>query len=598
MGEPARERWSARNAARLRGVPLSAADEARYEAERVLHNRRSIRAAAMVLLPIHALVALVFWPAGGLVDGASSFRGVICLADLLMIPLVLTSLGLLLVVEPRWSPRWWQGWAADLYALAYVLIGVALSVNAQRMNGNLNIFTLALMGNALLIRQRAWAVAAQTGIGLALLIAGIWWIQPSLELRRMAIAPALTAAGIALLLSRLAVASARNELVARLTIERQRAELEVSHREQAALNRELERRVREQVEEIVVRATEIEKLNRHLATQVVERSRHLARAFRALGPGTTRTLAPGTIFAGRVEILGHLGAGAWGDVYRGHDRILERDVAVKVLRQDCGVSTGAWVRFAAEAGAAAAVRHPCVVHTLHVGVADDGRLYQLQELIDGVTLAEALERGGTWPASSAARLGGELAAALAAAHAAGIVHRDVKPSNVMLTAAAPGVRLLDFGISKTLTPGTDGSTGIDLVGTPICMAPEQIAEPESVSPAADVYALGVLLHELIAGEPPFVGGMAKLLHQHLEQAPPRLDDARAPAPLADLVLRCLAKDPRARPTAREVADVLGAFADTAGAPPPERLPRPALEQAADRAHAAGRATVSASETAS
>ena len=574
---------STRGLARLlrlaRGVALAPADEERYQHERGERNRRAIRAAIAILIPFHLLGAVLFWPAGGPIAQLGDFDATLCLVNIVVIPIVLGLVGLALYVEPGRPLGRWRSWATDLYALAYVLFGVALSVNAQRKNGNINLFTIAILGNTLLLRQQAWAMVTNNLVGLVALIVGVVTLQPERELRMMAVTPALTVVMIGVVLSRINVSAARAEVAARLTIERQRAELAASHDQLAELNRDLERRVREHVDEIVSRATEIEKLNRHLSAQVIDRSRHLARAFKALGPGRPVTLDVGSTLDGRVEIRGHLGAGAWGDVYLGHDRILERDVAVKVLRLDAGVARDTWVRFAAEAGAAASIRHPGVVHTFHVGVTEDGRLYQLQDLVDGVTLAATLERGGGWPAHAVARIGGQLADALAAAHAAGIVHRDVKPSNVMLTPASPGVRLPDFGVSRTLTPGAGGSTGNDMVGTPLYMAPEQIAAPDTVGAPCDVYALGVVLHELCAGAPPFVGGTAKLLHAHLERPAPRLDEALAPAALADLIVACLAKEPAARPTARALADALTALADAGGAPAAEALRPPAIDPA-------------------
>ena len=568
----------------LAGVPLPGEGEERYQVERLARNRRNVRATVLALAPAHLLAFALYWPPGGPLPHLPEFRATVCLANLLIVPLALGLAALVTWVEPRRWPGRWRGWGTDLFALIYVLFSTGLSINAQRVNGNINVFTLTMLALGLLLRQRAWATLLVMGTGLAALVGGIMWVQPVRDLQVMALSPAVAVTALAFVMARINVATARAELAARMLIERQGAELTQSHAELGALNQELEQRVRSQVDEIVARAREIEKLNQHLRAQVIDRSRQLAQALKSLGPRTQHTLEPGQTIDGRVEIRGRLGSGAMGDVYRGADRILERDVAVKVLRPDSGVSSDIWVRFAAEAEAAAAVHHPCVVHTLHVGVTEDGRLYQLQELIDGINLATTLVEGERWPALAAARIGARVADALAAAHAAGVVHRDVKPSNVMITTRAPGVHLLDFGVSKSREPGAAaaGATGRnDMVGTPIYMAPEQISAPETVAAPCDVYALGVLLHELVAGKPPFVGNAARLLEQHLTAPAPRLPEELAPPALSALIQRCLAKAPGARPTARELAAELGALADAAGIPAAELLERPRLPEGAN-----------------
>jgi len=549
---------------RLVGARLSAEDEARFQEERRQRNRRNARGTVIALVPVHLLVAILYWPAGGPFAAVPEFDATVSMLHLAAVPIGIGLASVAVYAEPRWPPGW-RGAASLLFQLVYVLLATGLSINAQRHSGNINVFTIAILGVTILFSQRAWETLLILGTALAALTIGVLWFHSSRELRLMALTPAVGVTMLSFLIARINIVAARAELVARLTIQRQAAELE-------ALNRDLELRVRVQVDEIVVRAAEIDRLNHHLRAQVIDRSRQLAHALLALGPRTHAALAIGDTLDGRVEIRGALGSGAMGDVYRGADRILGRDVAVKVLRPDSGVSSDVWVRFAAEAEAAAAVHHPCVVPTLHVGITDDGRLYQLQELVEGETLTATLTRG-RWEAASAARIGARVADALAAAHAAGIVHRDVKPSNVMLTTRAPGIHLLDFGISKV--HDSDGTAANDVVGTPMYMSPEQIADPSAVGPAADVYALGVVLHELIAGAPPFSGSTMALLDHHVHRAPPRLDDALAPATLSALVLRCLAKEPSARPGALALAQELLAFADAAGAPPAEALPRPA-----------------------
>ncbi|MCC6997872.1 MAG: serine/threonine protein kinase [Deltaproteobacteria bacterium] len=555
-------------AAKLRGAELGADDEARFQAESLARNRRNVVTAVLALLPLHLLAALLYWPAGGPFTQLPSPMATACVINLAAMP----AAGLLAVLvhwfEPRCSRGRWRGWGGPLFALLYVVLAAALAVNAQRIHGSTTAYIFSLLGLTLLLRLSVQVLALVLGVGLVALVAGELWVVPEHDLRMMALSSGVAFTVLAFVMARILTASARVELAGRLVIERQGAELR-------ALNDELEDRVLAQVDEIIARAQEIKKLNRHLRRQVVDRSRQLAQALRSLEPAAVAPLEVGALIDGRIEIRGLLGSGAMGEVYRGQDRILERAVAVKVLRPDSGVSSEVWVRFAAEAEAAAAVQHPCVVPTLHVGITEAGRLYQLQDLVEGVTLAATLAEGERWPALAAARLGARLAEALAAAHDVGVVHRDVKPSNVMISTQAPGLHLLDFGVARSLEGRRAGASGPTvMLGTPVYMSPEQITAPDTVAPPADVYALGVLLYELIKGKPPFMGDMRSVLHLHVHQPAPALPATLAPAALAELVARCLAKQPAARPTAQEVAAQLAELADGAGVPPVEALARP------------------------
>ena len=555
------------------GVPLEPAAEEVYERERRAHNRRAAVVVMLVLVPVHLLSVVVYWRDVGPRGAPEDFHATVSLVHLLALPWIAALTALLVLVAPRWRRPGLTDAGTDLFALSYVLLGAVLSANAQRLNGNVNVLMIALLGSGVVLRQRGVSAIVIPAAGLVCFFALVPLVQDDPARRLAAFAPAIATSVIAVVASRLTVAAARAQIATRLTIEAQRAELAEKRDELGRLNQRLEERVAAQVDEIVARAREIEKLNHHLRAQVIDRSRQLAHALRGAGPRAERALAEGELLDGRVEIGARIGAGAMGEVYRGADRILGRDVAVKVPRADSGVSTDVWVRFAAEAEAAAAVHHPVVVHTLHVGITDDGRLYQLQELVDGVSLSTTLAEGATWPPAHAARLAAAIADALATAHAAGVVHRDVKPGNVMLTATPPGVRLLDFGISKVHEGGAGEAVG-EVIGTPAFMAPEQITAPTAVGSAADVYALGALIAELVTGAPPFLGDGRAQMHAHVHQPAPRLPPARAPADLADLVARCLDKDPARRPTAREAHAALTAIADAGGAPAAHALPRP------------------------
>src|SRR5262249_39398810 len=154
-----------------------------------------------------------------------------------------------------------------------------------------------------------------------------------------------------------------------------------------------------------------------------------------------------------------------------------------------------------EAAVVSSVKDPAIVMTNHLDVSEEGQLYQVMDYVDGITLQERLTRG-VCQAGPGARIGAVIAKALAAAHQAGIGHHDIKPANVMLTATAPGVRVLDFGISKLVNDNTQVQVteAQHLIGTPSYMAPEQIRNPAEVTPAADVYSLGVVLYEALGGK--------------------------------------------------------------------------------------------------
>jgi serine/threonine-protein kinase len=253
----------------------------------------------------------------------------------------------------------------------------------------------------------------------------------------------------------------------------------------------------------------------------------------------------GRRFAGRYVLADRIGVGGMAEVWRGTDEVLARPVAVKVIDPALLDDPEFRARFRAEARAAAGLSHPRVV-TVHDYGEEGGTPYIVMELLDGETLADRLGRGPL-PPGAAAAVCGQIAAALAAAHEAGLVHRDVKPANVHLT--RDGVKVLDFGVAAR------GGSGPDM-GTPAYLAPEQITR-DPVTPAADVFALGVVLFEALTGRRPFADDQART------ERPPLPPDT--PAELADLCARCLAADPAERPAAAVVAAALERFAPEPGA---------------------------------
>jgi serine/threonine-protein kinase len=290
----------------------------------------------------------------------------------------------------------------------------------------------------------------------------------------------------------------------------------------------------------------------------------------ALTRGDDSTIASGTVLGGRFVIGELLGEGGMGAVYAGVDQSSGGKVAIKVIQATSSRQLDALRRFIREASTTATLTHPAVVRMIHVDVSDDGLLYQVLELVDGETLTRRMSK--KWPPGDAARLGAVLADALATAHENGVVHRDVKPDNVMLTTTSPGLKLLDFGIAKlydAVSAGEETTRGGGVVlGTPAYMAPEQVAGGD-VGDRADVYAVGVILFRLLAARGPFEASSAQeMMMRHVMATPPELRaiDPSLPEPLSSLVARCLGKEPATRPTAAALAAELGAFADAAGAP--------------------------------
>ncbi len=258
--------------------------------------------------------------------------------------------------------------------------------------------------------------------------------------------------------------------------------------------------------------------------------------------------------AGKYEVEGELGAGGMAVVFRAHDVRHDRRVAVKVLREELAVAVGAQ-RFLREIRIAAQIQHPHVLTLIDSGEAN-GLLYYVMPFIEGQSLAARLKRDGALPIAMVTRLLRDIADGLGAAHRHGIVHRDVKPDNVLL--ADEHAMVVDFGVALAVGSATAASakltaTGIS-VGSPAYMAPEQIAG-DHADARADVYATGVVAYEMLAGALPFQGTAQQVMAAHVTKMPEPIGAARkdTPAELARIVMRCLAKDPEARyPTAAEL----------------------------------------------
>ncbi len=304
----------------------------------------------------------------------------------------------------------------------------------------------------------------------------------------------------------------------------------------------------------------------------------------------------GDVLGGRYRLVELLGQGGMATIYRATDSQLGRDVAVKVLHREYGRDPDFVARFRQEAHAAAALSHPGIVAVHDFGVDDEGP-YLVMELVDGEDLASLLRRNGPLPPRQAARLVAEVARALDAAHDRGIVHRDVKPGNIMLNANGR-VKVTDFGIARAWA-----DAGLTLPGTTLgsvhYFSPEQ-ALGEPATAASDVYSLGIVLYELLSGRRPWEGDSAAAVAMaRISAQPPRISDVRPSVPpaLEAIDRKALARDAPSRfASAGAMADALEAFLEEgriAGARPAGQVAAGAAAAAAGLAGAGAAGAIAA-----
>src|SRR6478736_1051510 len=268
------------------------------------------------------------------------------------------------------------------------------------------------------------------------------------------------------------------------------------------------------------------------------------------------------VIAGRFRIERVIGTGGMGTVYLATHLGLERPVAVKIIKREFASDRDVAQRFLREARTMAKLRHQNAATIFDAGNLPDGRYFIIMEFVEGETLSQALEREGSFSPTRSVQIATEICDVLEEAHRLGIIHRDLKPSNIMLSER--GVCVLDFGVAKVLvssaeSTATHASTGSgQIVGTPRYMSPEQCLG-QRVGARSDLYSLGVLLYEMLAGRPPFIDPLqsALLVKQATAAAPPlprlRPDVGR---PLALAVHTLLAKRPDDRPRTAAVAKAL------------------------------------------
>jgi eukaryotic-like serine/threonine-protein kinase len=283
----------------------------------------------------------------------------------------------------------------------------------------------------------------------------------------------------------------------------------------------------------------------------------IGRTFRTLLGGNLLGVKSEQLLEDRYRLSHVLGAGGMSTVWQAHDLALRRDVAVKVLAGPVTPARAGHDFIRAEARAVAQLTHPHVATVFDYGEFDDAgdRIpYVVMELLHGVSLAE-LSRPGPVRPDVAILVCGQVAGALAAAHDRGLVHRDVKPGNVMITTS--GAKVFDFGIVAAVGAVDQTAPGQPILGTVAYVAPERLSGCP-VSPASDVYALGLMLYQLITHEFPWHAETPRdIMDAQLFVEPRDLPDAGTiPAEVADLYRRCVAKDPSDRPSAAETAGVL------------------------------------------
>lgn len=502
-----------------------------FQEEAVESNAGTTRWLVIFLGPLHGLVIVAFLFFRGADPSRAGWMSWV--AGINAVLLAFAILGAF--VAWRGRPAALVPVLGDVGGAVYLLGCAAMSANAQRANPNVSLFIIAAFFTAFRMRMRPPVYVASLLVGAALVLTAMARFRSDVILRTADYLTLISVSSISL-------------VAFFLTRGMRFRELRSSY--------------------------QIQQLNARLDAKIRERSRELSIALSRLAEGH-QDLHPGAVLGGRVELGEPLGRGGMGIVYRGRDLLTGEAVAVKVVQAGSAGELDGLHRFLREVQIVASVTHSAIVRSIHVDVSDEGRLFQVMELVEGETLESRLARGGPLPWPAAARLGAVLAEGLAAAHAARVIHLDVKPSNIILTRVKPGLKLLDFGISalrdvRAIHLGTEGR----ILGTPEYMSPEQVGDPSRIDDRADIYALGLVLYVAIAGRMPFEAAsppawiLAHTMHspRDLAEVVPGIDPE-----LARIVMSCLRKRPGERPSASEASAMLAALADSAEVAPLEDL---------------------------
>jgi serine/threonine-protein kinase len=273
---------------------------------------------------------------------------------------------------------------------------------------------------------------------------------------------------------------------------------------------------------------------------------------------------PGTVLFGKYRVDEVIGAGGMGTVVRASHLYLQQPVAIKILLPEMVGSTETVSRFLREAQATVRLRSEHIARVMDVGTMPEGAPFIVMEYLDGNDLNQILRHHGPQTPAIVCDLMLQACEGMAEAHSLGIVHRDIKPSNFFVTRRPDGsmlLKILDFGISKHPVNVTE-LTGIDtVIGTPSYMSPEQMKSGRTADARSDIWSMGVVMYQLLAGRPPFAGESYASLVLQVSSEPPASMHVPLPAGLNDLILRCLEKDPRQRQqTVAELARMLAPYA--------------------------------------
>src|SRR5580704_1902322 len=286
-------------------------------------------------------------------------------------------------------------------------------------------------------------------------------------------------------------------------------------------------------------------------------------------PSSLAELGPGSQFGPRYRIEAVIGEGGMGKVYKAHDSDLDRTVALKLVRPELAKDGNSLQRFKQELLLASSISHRNILRIHDLGDVDGVKFISMA-FVQGMDLHDLIEKQGRLPIERATNIAKQLAGALEAAHAEGVVHRDLKPRNVLID-VDDHIFVSDFGLAKSLDSDKTGMTRVgEVLGTPRYMSPEQ-AESKSADNRSDIYSLGIILYEMLTGEVPFTGESSlQVMFQHVQQQPknPRLLNPDIPEYLATVILKCLEKDPALR--YQSAAELLQ---DLESGTPPTRIVR-------------------------
>jgi serine/threonine protein kinase len=273
----------------------------------------------------------------------------------------------------------------------------------------------------------------------------------------------------------------------------------------------------------------------------------------------------GRVIAGRFVLERRLGKGGMGVVYLANHNVLNRPFAVKLLRREFVSNERALARFFREARVASSVDHPNIVSIYDYGQTDKGEPYLVMEYVEGTLLYQLVigSPSKCLHPLQAVDISLQVARALEHAHNRGVVHRDIKPENILIATVAGQpdfVKVLDFGVARVIGQPPLTRVGEEIIGTPEFIAPEMMSASGELSPSVDLYALGIMLHDTVVGEPPWRGDIKEILQGHMNVVPPRLSDRRRnaaiPRELDELTAQLLEKNPARRPTATETVESL------------------------------------------